>query len=407
MKLVYGCLRGLSRVSVKDIFSLVGLRTKPALEDEPLFSIKLFGDKPMRFRMTCSVLLGLALITGAMLLTFWPESTPMPAETRHAIKVHVGPVAAATMTRESRFTAITQPYRQSSLSFSVPGKITSRPVQVGDRVQADQTLAHLALQEFDNAVDQAEAAVAELTVQLGQAERDHLRFLRLSLDNVVEARQAEQATALMEQLQAALGGARAQLAEALRRRDESLLRAPFSGVVTAVHLEPGEWADPGRAVLELQDDHRVKLEVEVPENIITSLEPGQNVHATLPFAGNARVSGRIAHLARAAGGSGRLFPVVVELEPVSWLVPGMTAELFLNVESRPAFEVPLSAVINPGGVRPSLFILTNGRVCEVLIGLEGFSADKVVVTGDISETDMVVVHGQTMLTDGQSVDVAP
>ncbi len=361
----------------------------------------------MRFGMICSVLLGLALIGGAMLLTFWPESIPMATESRHAGKVHVEPVVAATLLRESRFTAITQPYQQSLLSFSVPGKITSRPVQIGDRIQAHQTLARLALQEFDNAVDQAEAAVAELTVQLGQAERDHLRFLRLSQDNVVEERQAEQATALLEQLQAALGGARAQLAEALRRLDESLLRAPFSGVVTAVYLEPGEWADPGRPVLELQDDHRVKLEVEVPENIIISLEPGQNVYATLPFAGNVRVNGRIIHLARAAGGSGRLFPVVVELEPLPGLVPGMTAELFLNVESRPAFEVPLSSVINPGGARPSLFIMTNGLVREVLVGLEGFSADKVLVTGDISDRDLVVVHGQTSLTHGQSVDVAP
>ncbi len=361
----------------------------------------------MRFRLICSVLLGLALMAGALFLTFKPEPTPMASEPKYAGKVHVKPVMAATMTRESRFTAITQPYWQSLLSFAVPGKITSRPVQVGDRVQADQILARLALQEFDNAVDQAEAAVAELTVLLGQAQRDHQRFSRLSSDDVVEARQAEQATVSLEQLQAALGGARAQLAEALRRRDESLLRAPFSGVVTAVHLEPGEWADPGRPVLELQDDHRVKLEVEVPENIILSLEPGQNVHAILPFAGNVRVNGRIAHLARAAGGSGRLFPVVVELEPIPGLVPGMTAELFLDVESRPAFAVPLAAVINPGGARPSLFRLTNGRVREVLIGLEGFSADKVLVTGDISGADLVVVHGQTMLTDGQSVDVAP
>jgi len=361
----------------------------------------------MRFGIICSVVLGLALMAGAMFLTFRPEPTPMAGEPKYAGKVHVEPVVVATVTRESRFTAITQPYRQSLLSFSVPGKITSRPVQVGHRVQAHQVLARLAFEEFDNAVDQAEASVAGLTVQLNQAERDHLRFLRLSLDNVVEARQAEQATALVEQLQAALAGARAQLAEALRRRDESMLRAPFAGVVTAVYLEPGEWADPGRPVLELQDDHRIKLEVEVPENIITSLEPGQDVHATLPFAGNVRVNGRISHLARAAGGSGRLFPVIVEFDPASGLVPGMTAELFIDVESSPAFEVPLSAVINPGGARPSLFILTSGQVREVLVGLEGFRADKVIVTGDIAQGDLVVVHGQTILTDGQSLDVAP
>ena len=361
----------------------------------------------MRFGMICSVLLGLVLMAGAMFLTFRPEPAPMAAEPEKTGKVHVQPVVVSSVTRESRFTAITQPYSQALLSFTVPGKIISRPVQVGDRVQAQQLLARLAFEEFDNAVDLAEAAAAELTVQLNQAERDHLRFLRLSSDNVVEARQAEQATASLEQLQAALSGTRVQLTEALRRRNESQLRAPFSGIVTAVYLDSGEWADPGRPVLELQDDHRVKLEVEVPENIIISLEPGQNVHATLPFAGNVRVNGMISHLARAAGGSGRLFPVIVQFDSASGLVPGMTAELFIDVESSPAFEVPLSAVINPGGARPSLFILTSGQVREVLVGLEGFRADKVIVTGDIAQGDLVVVHGQTILTDGQSLDVAP
>lgn len=361
----------------------------------------------MRFGMICSVLLGLALMAGAMLLTFWPEPAPMSAEPKNTGKVQVEPVVAASMNRESRFTAITKPYRQALLSFSLPGKIISRPVQVGDRVQARQPLARLAFEEFDNAVDQAEAAVAELTVQLNQAERDHLRFLRLSSDNVVEARQTEQATALLEQLQASLDGARAHLTEALRRRDESLLRAPFSGIVTAVYLDSGEWADPGRPILELQDDQLVKIEVEVPESIITRLETGQKVNVILPFAANVRVKGRISHLSRAAGGEGRLFPVVVELDPASGVVPGMTAELAINVESSPAFEVPLSSVINPGGARPSIFILNNGQVREVPVELEGFSTSKVLVSGDISKSDLVVVHGHTTLTHGQSVDVTP
>ncbi|TVR01239.1 MAG: hypothetical protein EA399_02250 [Desulfovibrionales bacterium] len=56
----------------------------------------------------------------------------------------------------------------------------------GDRVQDQQVLATLALQEYENVVAQAEAAVAELTAQSAQAGRDHLRFKHLSSDNVVE-----------------------------------------------------------------------------------------------------------------------------------------------------------------------------------------------------------------------------
>ncbi|WP_045222348.1 efflux RND transporter periplasmic adaptor subunit [Desulfonatronum thioautotrophicum] len=371
----------------------------------------------MRPSLICSIVIGLTLLAGALALTFRPESVPEPSGPERIAEVHVEPVIAATVARESRFTAVTQPLRQASLSFTVPGRMTARPVEVGDRVQDQQVLATLALQEFENVVAQAEAAVAELTAQSAQAGRDHRRFTHLSADNVVEARQAEQSTVLLEQLQAALAGDKAQRAEALRRRDEALLRAPFPGIVTAVHLEPGEWADPGRRVLELQDDRGVKLEVEVPENMISGLKSGQRVHATLPFAENLRVNGRIAHLARAAGRSGRLFPVVVELEAVPGLVPGMTGEVVFAVESGFSLLVPLSAVINPGGARPSLFVLDlsdkeggkedQGRVREVFVGLGGLSAKQVVVSGDLVEGDMVVVHGQTRLADGQVVRVAP
>ncbi len=186
---------------------------------------------------------------------------------------------------------------------------------------------------------------------------------------------------------------------------EATLKAPFAGTVTAVFLEPGEYASPGRPVVELSGDGEIELQVEVPENIVMNLTEGETVRATLPMAGSREVNGRITSIARAAATAGRLFPVVATLEPLPGLAAGMTAELILDVESEGEISVPVTAVVNPGSSSPSVFCLDGETVRQVPVTLRAFSGDRVVVSGELSTEDRVVVSGHTMLADGERVQV--
>jgi RND family efflux transporter MFP subunit len=352
-----------------------------------------------------STLIGISFLGTALAFGFWPERPATPKTASRSVPVQVQAITAEITQREVRFSGVTRPARHAVLSFVVPARMDQRPVEVGDQVHKGQVLARLDVREFDHAVSRAQAVTAELAAQLGQAQRDQRRLERLIQNNAAAVQDAERAAARTSALQAALDAARARLEEARRVRSEATLRAPFSGMVTRVSLEPGEWAEPGHPVIELSGDGEIELEVEVPETVIGRLQKGQAVTVRLPFVGGKRISGRVDHVALAALTAGRLFPVLVTLKPTPELRAGLTAELVLTIQTPPKLLVPLAAIINPGASRPSLFVLENNRVREVLVELGAFSNKNVAVTGNLKPGDQVVVTGHTMLSDGKSVEV--
>jgi RND family efflux transporter MFP subunit len=285
--------------------------------------------------------------------------------------------------------------------------MVERPVEVGDRVAGDDVIARLDVREFDNAVNSARAAVGELKARLAQARRDRQRFERLIKDGAAAVQDFEQASASEEALGASLQAARARLQEARRIRSEADLKAPFSGTITAVRLEPGEWAEPGRPVVELSGDSKFELEVDVPESVIGHVGEDDRVDVILPFVGGKKLKGRITAIAQAALSSGRLFPLVVALDPVPGLTAGLTAELTLTIRTQPKHLVPVGAILNPGTSRPSLFVVENGRARKVFVAIGSFYGDRVAVYGDLAKGDRVVVSGHTTLSDGKQVEVQP
>ena len=352
-----------------------------------------------------SSIIGLSFLGTALAFGFWPERQQTSQSSSTPAIVQVKPVTSAATRREVRFSGITRPARHAVLSFVVPARMVERPVEVGDRVVKGQALGRLDVREFDNAVARARAVAAELKVRFNQAKRDQRRLERLARDNAAAVKDAEQSAARANALQAALVAARARLDETLRIRSEAILRAPFSGEITAVSLEPGEWADPGRPVVELSGDGDIELEVEVSETVIGHLKKDQTVEVRLPFMDGKVIQGQVTHIARAALTAGRLFPVLVSLDRAPELTAGLTAELILTLETAPRLLVPVDAIVNPGASRPSLFVVENDRVREVAVELGSFSGQRVAVKGDVSPGDQVVVTGQTTLSDGKRVEV--
>ncbi len=139
--------------------------------------------------------------------------------------------------------------------------------------------------------------------------------------------------------------------------------------------------------------------------MVMILKEGQSIRVTLPMAGEKQVPGQIKSIARAAATAGRLFPVVAALEQTPGLAAGMTAELLLDMKSEGEITVPVTAVLNPGSSNPYVFCLDGETVRRVPVKPGSFSGDRVIVQGDLSREDRVVISGHTMLTDGDKVKV--
>ena len=350
-------------------------------------------------------LIGISFLSTALAFGFWPDTDQPPAHVIRKPMVQVSAVTADKTHRQMRLSGITRSARQAVLSFTVPARMATRLVDVGDQVASGDVVAKLDVRQFDIAVTSSKARVAELTARLAQANRDWRRLKLLNGSGAAATKDTERAATAVEALQASLQAAESRLAEARRVRSEAELKAPFSGTITAVRLEPGEWADPGRPVVALSGDSEFELEVDVPETIIGRLSVGQTVTVVLPFIRAKKLEGRLAYMARAALSSGRLFPLVVSLEPAEGLTAGLTAELILSVPTPPQLLVPVDAVINPGSSRPSIFVVKDERARRVAVELGSFTGDRVSVTGNLSVGDQVVVSGHTSLSDDTAVEV--
>lgn len=341
---------------------------------------------------------------------FAAGSEPLASDVPRGMKrVRVAEVEAASDRRELHFSGVTRAARHARLSFSIGGRLTVRPTEVGDRVAKGEVLARLDRRELENGVATARGALAEVRARRAQAERDVERTRRLVEAKAATSEELERARAALDVAWAAEEAARARLDETERLLGETELTAPFDGTVTEVYFEPGEYAGPGRPVVDLSGDGDLELEVEVPETVVPRIAKGDEVDVLVPLLGET-IRARIESVGRTAAGPGRLFPVVARIPEASGVVVGATAELALALQTDEALAVPVEAVINPGGRRPAVFrvIAAEGgsRVEKVYVEIGSLLGERVTVRATaLGAGDRVVVGGQRGLLDGEAVEV--
>lgn len=348
-----------------------------------------------------SLVLGLAVLFGAG-----------PAETEASVAardtgtrpVRVGFVEVSAGTREARLPGVTRSVSRAALSFTVAARVASRPVEVGDAVRAGQVLASLDAGAFALASRSAEAVLAELHVRLEQARRDEARAGQLAAARAATAEEVEKARAAAATLAAAHEAAAARLDDARRLLAETTLRSPFDGTVTAVKVEPGEWASAGATVVEVSGRDGVEVRLEVPEAIRARIAAGPALRVELPMS-ELSAAGRVVSVSDAAGGAG-LFPVLVRLDAADGVVPGLAAEVVVPLSTPGELTVPLAAVLDSGSSRPAVFLVKGGAARRVEIRPGRVLGDRLAVRSDaLAAGDAVAVLGHTALVDGDRVEV--
>jgi len=362
-----------------------------------------------RRRWARRIALASVLIAGGLAMTYgWPSDAanpdPIPSGAGPKVVV-VAAVEPADVTRSRVFAGVLRAHRHAALSFTIPGRIAEREVDVGTHVEAGQTLARLDGRAYRNQLATARSQRSELAARKAQADRDHRRMTQLVETNSAPPVQAERTASSLDVLEANRSAAASGVAEARRLLDEAVLEAPFAGTVTAVGLEAGEYANPGVPVLELSGDGPLELEVEVPEMVVASLAPGQALDVVFPLLDGRRITGKVLALAGGARGPGHLFPVRVAVPRSEGLLAGMTAELHVETPVRAPLSVPVDAVINPGGERPSVFVVREGVVQRADVEVVDVVDGRAFVEGKLAEGDAVVVGGHAGLASGVAVEV--
>jgi len=332
--------------------------------------------------------------------------TTVPTSADTPMRVQVAAVTPAASHVEHRYFGTTRPAASVSASFTQPGRIAERGVEVGDVVEAGQVLARLDRAPLDNRVWAAGAAVEEVRAQRDQLDRDIDRVERLIAAEIGTDQSLEQLEAQRERIDAAISAASVQYNEAARMRGEGVLEAPIAGVVTEVYAESGEFVQPGQPIVRISGADGVEVEIDVPEATVHRIASGDRVRIELPMSDRPAMDGTVERISRAAAERGRLYPVVVSTAGGAAVPPGAAAEVLVDVPLPDGLAVPLRAVVDPTGQFPGVYVVRDDHAVRVPIEVVAVHGGAATVRGELAVGDLVVRSGLTTVADGRVVEVA-
>jgi RND family efflux transporter MFP subunit len=361
----------------------------------------------------------------------WARVTPPTVRTATA-RAAVTPGGAGSVLDASGYVTAR---RQATVSAKITGKVTEVLIEEGQQVKEGAILARLDDTEARAQLTLARAQLAqarsqegEIRAMLAQAERDHARQQELYQRQLVAAQVLDAALAQRDMLRARLANNLEQVRVATEsvtvaqvQLDNTVIRAPFGGVVVAKSAQPGEMISPISAgggftrtgIGTIVDMDSLEVQVDVNESFINRVAAEQPVETTLNAYPDWKIPGAVIAIIPTADRSKATVKVRIALKVRDpRIVPDMGARVaFLT--SRPAAGRPAAvpAVLVPAeavrgeGSAAAVFVYTGERVERrgVTLG-QAVGADREVVSG-LRPGERVVLAPAPTLKDGDAVRV--
>ena len=381
--------------------------------------------------------IGAVVLALVAVAAMWWFARPRPVRVR-AVAAQArtgGPAAAGAVLNASGYVTAR---RQATVSSKVTGKVVDVLVEEGMEIHEGQVLAHLDDATPRKQLALAEArlasqrrALAETEVRLREAKLNQQRMQRLLAQGISTQSQVDAADAEVDSLAARLEVGRqdvtvAERELALRRQDvdDTVIRAPFSGIAVSKDAQPGEMISPVSAgggftrtgICTLVDMKSLEIEVDVNESYIHRVKPGQPAVATLDAYPDWQIPSRVIMPVPTADrqkATVRVRLAFDQLDPR--ILPDMGVKVAFLGEEQPAQASARSVVVIPraavrkDGERDVVFVIQGNRVERRAVGLSPAPGDEAVVTSGLTAGERVVVEGPPDLQDGAvvSVDLTP
>ena len=324
--------------------------------------------------------------------------------------------------------------RRATVSSKMTGKVIEVHVEEGMAVKAGQILArlddttprrYLELAEAELAVSRRSAAETE--VRLKEARQTLTRARALVKDGVSGQADLDRAEAEVDALQARLELTREQVTVserqvAVRRTevDDTVIRAPFSGVALSKDAQPGEMVSPVSAgggftrtgISTIVDMSSLEIEVDVNESYINRVAPAQKVEATLDAYPDWRIPAHVITIVPTADRQRATVLVRIGFEKLDpRILPDMGVKVaFLgasepaNAPARPHLTVPRPAVRTDKG-QTIVFVVVEDHVERRAVRVGDAKSDSVEVLGGLAAGERVVIEGPADLADGRKVSI--
>jgi RND family efflux transporter MFP subunit len=214
----------------------------------------------------------------ALLLTSVAAQTADPAGIRIPT-VQVGTTATGT---SLELDAVLEPVRQATVTAQVGGNVLALKVAAGDTVRRGQPLVHLDDREVRANTARSDAAVTQAQAELRNVQQVLDRNRELKKNGFLSAAALDSAENQVKSAQAALAQAQAARAQASVAQGFAELVAPFDAVVLTTHVQTGDLALPGRALVTIYQPGLLRAVAQVPASRVAQISAASDVAVVLP-----------------------------------------------------------------------------------------------------------------------------
>jgi len=321
--------------------------------------------------------------------------------------------------------------REATVSSKVTGKVVEVLVEEGKRVQAGQVLARLdetniraSLDLADAQLSATRAALAEIKVRIQEAGRELRRAKSLLDSSIATAAEFDRAEAEELALQARLAQQETQVVVEERQvalwrqqMDDTIIRAPFTGIVTSKNAQPGEMISPVSAgggftrtgICTIVDMDSLEIEIDVNESYINRVTAGQPVEAVLDAYAQWKIPCKVIAIIPTADRQKSTVKVRVGFDKLdSRILPQMSVKVgFYDTEASKgatsrAVVVPKNAVRQQDG-HDIVLVIANGRTERRAVTVAEVGRDETTLTTGLSVGERVAADPPAGLTDGVKI----
>jgi RND family efflux transporter MFP subunit len=372
----------------------------------------------------------LFVILGVAALAFWLFGSKAVSVTVATVRLTPSGDSAASVLDASGYVVAR---RQATVSSKIAGKVLDVLVEEGVRVDKDQIVAYLddssqlaQLHLAEAQLRSAEAALNETRAQLTQAEADLTRSRELLQRRLTSQAEFDAATAAAETLQARLAAGLENIKVARRGVDVSqdqlnntVIRAPFAGVVVTKNAQPGEMISPissgggftRTGICTIVDMESLEIEVDVNEAYIQRVRPDQPVTATLDAYQDWKIPAKVIAIVPTADRQKATVRVRIGfLERDERILRDMGVKVaFLGIEADSAQMQSAAVYVSRDAVRTDsegnfVWIVRDDTVLRRAVSVGQVSSRGAQIMSGLGAGDKIVVAAEEELIAGQAVE---
>lgn len=277
--------------------------------------------------------------------------------------------------------AVVEAVKQSTLAAQVSGRVVAVNFDAGDTVKAGTVIIRLSAQELTSAVAGSQAQEAQASATLANARANYERQQQLFKQKFISQAALDRATSEFRAAEAASRAARAGVGQSAALSSYTTIVAPFSGVVSARHVEIGESVTPGKLLMTGFDPKDMRVVANIPQYKLAEVKASPRVAVEIPSL-NKWIEATGVTVLPSADSATHTVKVRIDMPPHQGVIPGMFARAHFAVGSARKLSIPASAVMRRSEIT-AVYVVKGNQVSlrQVRLGTPDASAQIEVLAG--------------------------